>query len=368
MMTYHYSRQSYTDADEIDLIRIAGMVWAARKLVVIYIVSFALAGCAAFLVIPGKWTSTAIVTPPESSQWNIFRHELISLRVLGVDYATEPSDVFNLFLKRFSSQQLLEEFFNTSPVMSEALSETNGDPLRLRKSVFLLSERMKAEDYARINKKEPRPFVSWILSYTDPEPVKARNVLGRYIAFVSEKVTNQVNSDIRNAISLKVKTEKNAVELERVRLTNARDVAIRRLNYSLDIANAAGIVKPVYSNGQSVKDDPDFSIALGADGIARKLEIEKALQDVAELNAGLRNREYVLSRLEKEEIKNLTFPLFRYQLSASLPVKRDGPGIIIILLCSVFLGGIISCVHVLIRGEMMTKEARLSEPRHPALP
>ncbi len=34
--------------------------------------------------------------------------------------------------------------------------------------------------------------------------------------------------------------------------------------------------KPVYSNGQAVKDDPDFSISLGADGIERKLEIEKS--------------------------------------------------------------------------------------------
>lgn len=63
--------------------------------------------------------------------------------------------------------------------------------------------------------------------------------------------------------------------MDRVRLKNQLDANIQRLHYSLEIANAAGIKRPVYSNGQAVKDDPDFSISLGADGISRKLEIEK---------------------------------------------------------------------------------------------
>ncbi|MDI5304047.1 hypothetical protein MJN76_35165, partial [Salmonella enterica subsp. enterica serovar Anatum] len=47
------------------------------------------------------------------------------------------------------------------------------------------------------------------------------------------------------------------------------------------VTRITGIKRPVYSNGQAVKDDPDFSISLGADGISRKLEIEKGVTDVA---------------------------------------------------------------------------------------
>jgi peptide deformylase len=39
-----------------------------------------------------------------------------------------------------------------------------------------------------------------------------------------------------------------------------------------------GIKKPVFSHGQAVKDAPDYSVALGADGIAQKLQIEAVLQ------------------------------------------------------------------------------------------
>ncbi|KDS95791.1 ferric enterobactin (Enterochelin) transport domain protein, partial [Escherichia coli 2-011-08_S4_C1] len=98
--------------------------------------------------------------------------------------------------------------------------------------------------------------------------------------------------NIRNQITLKTKVVQQQLELDRVRLTNIHNTNLQRLNYSLEVANAAGIKKPVYSNGQAVKDDPDYSVALGADGIAQKLQIEKNLKDVAELNADFQNREY----------------------------------------------------------------------------
>ncbi|MCV5989845.1 LPS O-antigen length regulator, partial [Escherichia coli] len=108
-------------------------------------------------------------------------------------------------------------------------------------------------------------------------------------------VEQETMENIRNQITLKTKVVQQQLELDRVRLTNIHNTNLQRLNYSLEVANAAGIKKPVYSNGQAVKDDPDYSVALGADGIAQKLQIEKNLKDVAELNADFQNREYYLT-------------------------------------------------------------------------
>ena len=82
--------------------------------------------------------------------------------------------------------------------------------------------------------------------------------------------------NIRNQIALKTNEVEQQLTLDRVRLTNVHNTNLQRLNYSLEVANAAGIKKPVYSNGQGIKDDPDYSVALGADGIAEKLRIEKS--------------------------------------------------------------------------------------------
>ncbi len=71
------------------------------------------------------------------------------------------------------------------------------------------------------------------------------------------------------------------------------DANIQRLHYSLEIGQRqAGIKRPVYSNGQAVKDDPDFSISLGAGWYFRQPEIEKWQRFAAETDGDLRNRQY----------------------------------------------------------------------------
>ena len=114
--------------------------------------------------------------------------------------------------------------------------------------------------------------------------------------------------------------------------------------------------KPVYSNGQAVKDDPDFSISLGADGIQRKLEIEKSVTDVAELNAELKNRQYYVEQLESVNVQDVKFSPFKYQLKPSLPVKKQGPGRMIVVVLAALIGGIMACAGVLLQHAMVSRK------------
>ncbi|EGF1581369.1 LPS O-antigen length regulator, partial [Escherichia coli] len=171
------------------------------------------------------------------------------------------------------------------------------------------------------------------------------------VLVVKESIEN-----VRNKLEIKTQFEKAKLAQDRIKMKNQLDANIQRLNYSLDIANAAGIKKPVYSNGQAVKDDPDFSISLGADGIERKLEIEKAVTDVAELNGELRNRQYLVEQLTKANINDVNFTPFKYQLRPSLPVKKDGPGKAIIVILSALIGGMVACGGVLLRHAMASRK------------
>lgn len=111
-----------------------------------------------------------------------------------------------------------------------------------------------------------------------------------------------------------------------IKLQNQLDAKIRHLRYSLEIASAAGVVKPSYSNGQTIKDNPDFPISLGVNGIKRKLEIEKSLEDIAEINGDLRNRQFILEKLTRSCVDGVEFTPFSYQARPSLPVRQDDPG------------------------------------------
>lgn len=348
-------------AKEIDLLGLLDILLAAKKRIVTIAFAFALVGLAIAFLIPQKWTSKAVITPAEQTQWNPLRQMMVALQVLDVDVKVNRPDVFNLFIKKFQSQSLLEEYMKGSPYVMAQLEGTEIDPLDLHRAVVNISENMKAKDNVQVKDAEKTPYASWTLSFTAPTAGDAQTVLNGYIDYISRIVEQETMMNIRNQITLKTRVVKEQLELDRVRLTNIHNTNLQRLNYSLEVANAAGIKKPVYSNGQAVKDDPDYSIALGADGIAQKLQIEKSLKDVAELNADFQNREYYLAQLEKLSVKDVKLEPFMYQLSPSMPVRKDGPGKALIVILAGMLGGLFACGSVLLR-EAMHSRSPLPEP------
>ena len=346
---------------EIDLLGLLDVLLAAKIRIVTIVLAFAVVGLAIAFLIPQKWTSKAVITPAEQTQWNTLRQMMVTLQVLDVDAKVSHGDVFNLFIKKFQSQSLLEEYMKTSPYVMSQLEGTEVDPLELHRAVVNIAEKMKATDNTQVKDADKAPYTSWTLSFTAPTAGDAQTVLEGYINYISRIVEQETMENIRNQITLKTKVVQQQLELDRVRLTNIHNTNLQRLNYSLEVANAAGIKKPVYSNGQAVKDDPDYSVALGADGIAQKLQIEKNLKDVAELNADFQNREYYLTQLQKLSVEDVKLEPFRYQLSPSLPVKKDGPGKALIVLLAGILGGLFACGSVLLREAMLSRNP-LPEP------
>ena len=346
---------------EIDLLGLLDVLLAAKKRIVTIVFIFALAGLAIAFMLPQKWTSKAVITPAEQTQWNPLRQMMVALQVLDVKAQVTRSEIFDLFIKKFQSQSLLKEYLTSSPYVMSQLEEVEVDALELHRAVVNIAERMKAVNDAQAKDADKVPYVSWTLSFTAPKASDAQTVLEGYINYIAAVVEKETVQNIRNQIALRTNEVEQQLKLDRVRLTNIHNTNLQRLNYSLEVANAAGIKKPVYSSGQAVKDDPDYSVALGADGIAQKLQIEKNLKDVTELNAEFQNREYYLAQLKNLSFADVKLEPFRYQLSPSLPVKKDGPGKALIVILAALLGGLFACGSVLLREAMLSRHP-LSEP------
>ena len=352
--------QPTANANEIDLVNLIEILWRARTKIIATVFAFACVGILVSFLLPQKWTSQAIVTPAEAVQWQGLENTLTKLRVLDMDISVSRGDVFNLFIKKFQSPSLLEEYLRSSPYVMDQLKGADIDEMELHQAIVRLSEKMKAVDTNLGKKNETSLYTSWTLSFTAPQTEEAQSVLKGYIQYISALVVKETLEDIRNKLSIKTSYEKERLEMDRVRLKNQLEANIQRLNYSLEIANAAGIKKPVYSNGQAVKDDPDFSISLGADGIERKLEIEKSVTDVAEINGELRNRQYHVEQLLAMNVGDVTFTPFKYQLSPSLPVKKDGPAKSMIVILAALLGGMVACGGVLLNHAMMSRKQKMT--------
>ncbi|EHI9312810.1 LPS O-antigen length regulator [Salmonella enterica] len=345
-----------TNSHEIDLFSLIEVLWQAKRRILATVFAFACVGLLLSFLLPQKWTSQAIVTPAESVQWQGLERTLTALRVLDMEVSVDRGSVFNLFIKKFSSPSLLEEYLRSSPYVMDQLKGAQIDEQDLHRAIVLLSEKMKAVDSNVGKKNETSLFTSWTLSFTAPTREEAQKVLAVYIQYISDIVVKETLENIRNQLEIKTRYEQEKLAMDRVRLKNQLDANIQRLHYSLEIANAAGIKRPVYSNGQAVKDDPDFSISLGADGISRKLEIEKGVTDVAEIDGDLRNRQYHVEQLAAMNVSDVKFTPFKYQLSPSLPVKKDGPGKAVIIILAALIGGMMACGGVLLRHAMVSRK------------
>ncbi|EGK0803296.1 LPS O-antigen length regulator [Salmonella enterica] len=356
----HQSLAGYSlppaNSHEIDLFSLIEVLWQAKRRILATVFAFACVGLLLSFLLPPKWTSQAIVTPAESVQWQGLERTLTALRVLDMEVSVDRASVFNLFIKKFSSPSLLEEYLRSSPYVMDQLKGAQIDEQDLHRAIVVLSEKMKAVDSNASKKNETSLFTSWTLSFTAPTREEAQKVLAGYIQYISDIVVKETLENIRNQLEIKTRYEQEKLAMDRVRLKNQLDANIQRLHYSLEIANAAGIKRPVYSNGQAVKDDPDFSISLGADGISRKLEIEKGVTDVAEIDGDLRNRQYHVEQLAAMNVSDVKFTPFKYQLSPSLPVKKDGPGKAIIIILAALIGGMMACGGVLLRHAMVSRK------------
>ncbi|ECE2260667.1 LPS O-antigen length regulator [Salmonella enterica] len=356
----HQSLAGYSlppaNSHEIDLFSLIEVLWQAKRRILATVFAFACVGLLLSFLLPQKWTSQAIVTPAESVQWQGLERTLTALRVLDMEVSVDRASVFNLFIKKFSSPSLLEEYLRSSPYVMDQLKGAQIDEQDLHRAIVVLSEKMKAVDSNAGKKNETSLFTSWTLSFTAPTREEAQKVLAGYIQYISDIVVKETLENIRNQLEIKTRYEQEKLAMDRVRLKNQLDANIQRLHYSLEIANAAGIKRPVYSNGQAVKDDPDFSISLGADGISRKLEIEKGVTNVAEIDGDLRNRQYHVEQLAAMNVSDVKFTPFKYQLSPSLPVKKDGPGKAIIIILAALIGGMMACGGVLLRHAMVSRK------------
>ncbi|MEB5887496.1 LPS O-antigen length regulator Wzz(fepE) [Enterobacter roggenkampii] len=344
---------------EIDLLSLLFVFWRARRLITFCVVFSALAGVAISVLFPHKWTSSAIITPVDSNQWTQLQLSLITAQTLGVRYSIDRSSAFDLFINNFQAQHLTEEYLKVNPTLLRKYSRTLPPSRDFNRAVNSVFSRIKALPMSGEKNSPPPVYRSWKLSFTGPDPQSAQDTLRGYIGFVTDKTTSQLQLELYNTLLLKIDTEKKELALAFAELQNNHRARIQRLSYALQIAEAAGITTPLYSRGQSMNDDPDYSVALGTKGLTSKLNIEKSLTDLKELNPELSNRKYRLEQLEKITIRSPNFPVFRYQMAPSFPNEREGPGLMLILILGSLLGGIAGGTYVLIHNTIASRKQQL---------
>ena len=109
-----------------------------------------------------------------------------------------------------------------------------------------------------------------------------------------------------------------------------------------------------------MKDDPDFPVALGSDGIATKLNIKNQSR-MFRIEWGVAKSSICCESIGCGESGDVDFMPFQYQLSPTLPVRKDGPSNAIIVILSSVIGGMLACGYILLRHAMEARKMSVIE-------
>ncbi|AOM42559.1 LPS O-antigen length regulator Wzz(fepE) [Xenorhabdus hominickii] len=346
---YYHSTQE----DEIDLFELFSVLFQSKYLIIAVSFIFAIIGFGFASFLPQKWTSTAAVVKPGLEEFQPLKNVLTDLRVLSLEPKVTEETLYNRFIENYNSRVLREEYLVDTDYFKGLLAESNDSSAQGRRKLI---EQVVNKNISSSLPKKDDEVDETMLSFSAGNAENAYNLLTGYINFVSSVVSDQVKNELNDMVHQKLVYSQKLYDIDLSRIDNMRNVNIERLKYAISIADSAGVKKPVSNGGAMIKDDPDYSIALGSDALQRKLQITEGITDPTKIDADLRNRQLYISNLGKVNVDKVDFKPFKYMQEPYVPTSKDSPKRLLILIGAGFIGFILSIMFVLLRHMVRSRQ------------
>lgn len=343
---------------ELDLIDIFAIILRRKFTVMAFIIVAVLIAIAISFMMPQRWTSTAVLVPAEPSQLKNINHILTELSVLEIKTDITADSLLSDFMRNFDSRSLREKYLvNTNYFKKLAALTTDDEESRNRLINDILHGNIESHSSVQDKDANKKEYRYYNVEYSAETAIDARDLLEGYINYITHEVNDELYRRLENNIDEVRMKETALYDLEMKQEEIKHHSKIDRLQYALDIASSAGIKRPSWSNGGLIQDDPDFSVTLGADGLARKLEIERSLP-VGALNDKLQNRRLYLEKLDALQIAPTDDVPFKYMRAPYEPLIRDAPKRTLMVLLFALVGLVAGCGYVLIKAVMTNRAVK----------
>ena len=352
---------TFVKHDEIDLFELLSVIYKAKKFIILVTLAFIIAGIGVGAVLPQKWTSSAVIIAPAASEFIGLDDLLDQLKIAGIDTGVDSTYLLATYMRYFDSRILRDNYLQHSSYFKMLMAKNPDDESRKRQLLdSITSNNITTSSNADDKGLSSKAYNYFRLNFSAAKPEEARNLLQGYMDYVEKSVQGYVTFKIKRAVTLKLQNEQQLYDVEIKKIQNDRDVRINKIKYALSIAQAAGVKKPVYSNGATILDDPDYSISLGADALAEKLKVEESIKDPLDISTDLRNRKMNIDLLRNVKLNDVEFRPFKYLQMPEVPSKKDEPKKLIILVISGMLGMMGAIAMVLLHHMSINRREKLS--------
>ncbi|QGU86308.1 LPS O-antigen length regulator Wzz(fepE) [Erwinia sorbitola] len=332
--------------EELDLLDVLSIIFSRKYTLALFTALALFIGLGVSYLLPQRWTSSAMLSVAEAAQLHSMEKMLTELQVLDIDTKITPASLLTDFIRNFDSPRLREQYLVGTAYfkqLAKGLEQSPEERNRLINSI--LSGNIESQSSSD-SKKEYRFYE---VKYSANSAPAARELLQGYINYVTSVVEKELQQRITYHVDMVKGKAIGQYNLDKKRVENEHSIKLERLEYALQVANSAGLKKPVWSiNGTSTYDDWDYLESLGSEGLKRKLKIEQSVEDPTLLNVDLQNRRVYIEKLQALKISELHIEPFKYMRVPYEPLYRDSPKRSLIALMSAVVGLITGCGYVLL--------------------
>lgn len=335
----NYGAMNRQKNDEIDLSELVALLWNNKFRILLATLIFGSIGLLYAIVAPEQWTANAIIYQPKQRDTLALDRLRTELNIQGLSGTKNNKSLYNDFLLEFKSYNNISDYLQTTTQFKEYVTNNNlSDPERLR----LLRTWSEWIGIAPEDKKGEQPGIHLSFSFFKKED--ALSMLTGYIDYIVGLQSQELLEILENNRNSQISTLnlKKRLKTEDAQRKLARE--IEGIEYSISIANAAGVNKPLENFNYGDR----FPITLGKDALAKKLSILKSLK-IEEYMPEIMDLNVQLNRLKSINLGNLKFSSFTYLDTPSQPLRRDKPKRPLIVILATMLGGMIGIMMVLIQ-------------------
>lgn len=318
------SLEKKSDTDEIDLLDLLVQLWKGKKTIIVSICITTILAIGYIAVAKEKWTSIAIITPPQLGQLADYP---TAVAVIDPSNSKDISnDVFANFVSRFSAETL--KFLPEKPL---DIKPTN-----------------------------PGSKDSYTVSFSAETAKDAQKSLATVLNTVNKQTSSSFYSNAEKALEVRMQAINTALDAQ---VKTAEEKKARRLNA---LSEALKVAEATNTKSVSVKEVTGLSdemlFMLGEPALKTIIANETSwplyLSDSYYSN---RETLQALREIKLSDSGNDKFEAFSFSQQPSLPIIKDAPKKSLILILSVLLGGLIGAGIVLCKGLI-----RNIKEKHPA--
>jgi len=309
-------RHSSLKDDEIDLLDLIAQLWQGKKTIIALVIAFMIAAGAYLALAKESWTSKAIVSIPSSG---MIANYNASLSVL---YTQSPADKPSLP----DLQQQFFERFSASMSALEGALQNQEEPQELK--------------IDQVNKGSNDQLS---IAFSSETAKQAQAQLGKYILQVNDRIVDSYVNNLRQTLGVKTRELTSSLQAQKQVAINKKQHRVDAMKQALIIAEASGLKESQLNQAEYLSDDTLY--LLGSSALKSMIQNESTKPMVFEQN-------YYDTQSALLEVTHLKIDLadlqsYRYISEPDLPIRRDSPKKMLVMLLAIILGAVVGSAIVI---------------------